>query len=290
MEVYSSNSAGLTQNAVTQQNSVSQFNTKMPAQAGNSSIDLAKNEAPLDLTFAMAKKKLSLHSAMAKEDSGNENFKAGMATNAVQAPLPEQEAQLESAYDTQKTARSAAIVNAPAVTDKSVNTDTVTSAPATAALSGAMTASAAPAPASTTPLPASEVQAMPVPAAPVASPPPAAITGGAEMTDRFRQAFGKIQRNVVPQQMLVRDTASLSNTVPEESDFRRVIGSETSGALARFLENRMRLMVWSHPTVDATIVFGAQLDQAKLVETFQLSFQIPEMARGQQQLLALKRQ
>jgi signal transduction histidine kinase len=91
-------------------------------------------------------------------------------------------------------------------------------------------------------------------------------------------AFAKVQRQVIPQQMATRETAPLSNTVPEESDFRRVIGAETSGMLARFLENKMRLLVWSHPSVDSPIVFGAQLDQAKLIEALKTSFQIPELA------------
>jgi signal transduction histidine kinase len=78
--------------------------------------------------------------------------------------------------------------------------------------------------------------------------------------------------------MLANNAASLSNTVPEESDFRRVIGTETSGALARFLEDKLRLMVWSHPAADAPIVFGAQLDPGKVVESLKASLQIPELA------------
>ena len=93
------------------------------------------------------------------------------------------------------------------------------------------------------------------------------------------QLFTKVQRNVIPQQVLTREAAPLSNTVPEESDFRRVIGTDTSGALARFLENKMRLLVWSHPAADAPIVFGAQIDQGKLVETLQASMQIPDLAQ-----------
>ena len=89
--------------------------------------------------------------------------------------------------------------------------------------------------------------------------------------------FGKIQRNVIPQQMLARDSAALSNSVPEESDFRRVIGTETSGELARFLENKLRVMVWSHVTTDSPIVFGAQLNIAKVVEALRASFQIPAL-------------
>ncbi len=95
-----------------------------------------------------------------------------------------------------------------------------------------------------------------------------------------QQFFSKIARNVVPQQVLTRDTAPLSNTVPEESDFRRVIGSETSGELARFLEDKMRLLVWLHPSADAPIVFGAQLDRDKLMERLQSSLKIKELAQS----------
>jgi signal transduction histidine kinase len=107
-------------------------------------------------------------------------------------------------------------------------------------------------------------------------------TGGVfnTLTGAPAQFFGKVARNVVPQQMLARDTASLSNTVPEESDFRRVIGTETSGEVARFLEDKMRLLVWLHPSADAPIVFGAQLDQDKLVDTLKASFKIAELTQS----------
>ncbi len=91
------------------------------------------------------------------------------------------------------------------------------------------------------------------------------------------QQFAKIPRKVVPQQMVQQDAVTLSNTVPEESDFRRAIGEEKSGELARFLENKLRLLVWSHASADAAIVYGAQLNQDKLVEKLKVSFQIPEL-------------
>jgi signal transduction histidine kinase len=92
--------------------------------------------------------------------------------------------------------------------------------------------------------------------------------------------FSKIQRNVIPQQALARESAAISNSVPEASDFRRVIGTETSGELARFLENKLRLIVWSHATTDAPIVFGAQLNLAKVIEALRASFQIPEVLQS----------
>jgi len=113
---------------------------------------------------------------------------------------------------------------------------------------------------------------------------PADASDGSPVMDEGKtsapQVYAKVARKVVPQQMLARDTASLSNTVPEESDFRRVIGTETSGELARFLEDKMRLLVWLHPSADAPIVFGAQLDRDKLVEALKASLKIGELARS----------
>jgi signal transduction histidine kinase len=101
---------------------------------------------------------------------------------------------------------------------------------------------------------------------------PAPDTSSADLQAKINQVVTKIQRQVMPQQMLTRDTAPLSNTVPEASDFRRVIGSEASGTLARFLENHLRLMVWSHPASASSIVFGAQLNKTRLIETLETAF------------------
>ena len=109
-----------------------------------------------------------------------------------------------------------------------------------------------------------------------------APSGGASFnTSGNIQQAQKIQRKVIPQQLIsANNDAPLSNTVPAESDFRQIIGSETSGALARFLDNKLFLMVWSHAPVDSPIVFGAQLDQARLIETLKSSFQIPDTTTG----------
>ncbi|HLJ26364.1 MAG TPA: ATP-binding protein [Candidatus Angelobacter sp.] len=83
----------------------------------------------------------------------------------------------------------------------------------------------------------------------------------------------QIQRQVEPQSNFGQN--AFSNTVPEESDFRKVIGAETSGALARFLEDKLRLMVWYRPK-SGSLVFGAQLMQQGLVDNLQTLLQAPE--------------
>ncbi len=83
----------------------------------------------------------------------------------------------------------------------------------------------------------------------------------------------QVQRQVEPQSNFGQN--AFSNTLPEESDFRKVIGAETSGALARFLEDKLRLMVWYRPK-SGSLVFGAQLIQQGLVDNLKILLQSPE--------------
>jgi signal transduction histidine kinase/HAMP domain-containing protein len=72
---------------------------------------------------------------------------------------------------------------------------------------------------------------------------------------------------------------SVSNSIAEQSDFRRVIGNESSGALARFLEDKLRLMVWYRPRF-GSMVFGAQIIQQKLVENLKPLLESPDLKKS----------
>jgi len=103
------------------------------------------------------------------------------------------------------------------------------------------------------------------------------------------QKISQVARQVNPQNNFNAAAATLSNTVPEESDFRRLIGDDTSGALARFLDNKLRLMVWSRPSVTSDLVFGAQLNQAKLLERLRSVLQAPELKERDSNLISRSR-
>jgi signal transduction histidine kinase len=95
--------------------------------------------------------------------------------------------------------------------------------------------------------------------------------------------MAQVQRQVVPQQSIQNDgklSQAASNTLPAESDFRKLIGSATSGALARFLENKLRLLVWYRPPSAGPLVFGAQIRQEDLVRTLQPLPQSPDLANS----------
>jgi signal transduction histidine kinase len=87
----------------------------------------------------------------------------------------------------------------------------------------------------------------------------------------------KMARKVEPQSNPGQN--AVSNTVGEQSDFRRVIGDGTSGALARFLEDNLRLMVWYRPR-PGSLVFGAQIMQPKLIETLQPLLDSPALQKS----------
>lgn len=109
---------------------------------------------------------------------------------------------------------------------------------------------------------------------------------GYRAQNNFAQKINQVARQVSPQNNFNATPAILSNTVPEESDFRRLIGKDTSGAMARFLDNKLRLMVWFRPSNDSNFVFGAQLNQAHLLERLQSVLQAPELKERDSSLIS----
>lgn len=69
------------------------------------------------------------------------------------------------------------------------------------------------------------------------------------------------------QQVLNPQDANLSKVVPAETEFRQLVGDGTDGMLARFLQNKLKLMFWHRPSRDPGFVFGAQLNLNRLVES-----------------------
>jgi signal transduction histidine kinase len=84
----------------------------------------------------------------------------------------------------------------------------------------------------------------------------------------------KVSRSVQPQQQggyaNVKEAQADNNDVASkvtasEAEFRQLIGEADSGMLARFLDNKLRVMFWYRPPRDPQLVFGSQLDLKRLV-------------------------
>src|SRR5262249_40667190 len=91
---------------------------------------------------------------------------------------------------------------------------------------------------------------------------------------------GQSLRQVVPQKSFIAQPGNLSNTVAAESDFRRLIKDQTSGALARFRDDKLRVMLWYRPSTASPLVFGAQIAQSKLIHTLAPLLQSPDLQRS----------
>ncbi|HAO77437.1 MAG TPA: hypothetical protein DCQ92_00400, partial [Verrucomicrobia subdivision 3 bacterium] len=81
-------------------------------------------------------------------------------------------------------------------------------------------------------------------------------------------------RKVTPQNeayQQLKDTAddeqkNLSRVIPAEGEFSQLIGDGTDGMLARFLQNKLKLMFWHRLNREPDLIFGAQLNLSRVVD------------------------
>ena len=60
--------------------------------------------------------------------------------------------------------------------------------------------------------------------------------------------------------------SNLSKAIPAEAEFGQLIGNGTDGMLARFLQNKLRLMFWHRLGSEPDLIFGAQLNLERVVD------------------------
>jgi signal transduction histidine kinase len=74
------------------------------------------------------------------------------------------------------------------------------------------------------------------------------------------------QMLVVPPSEPVSPEQTFSRVIPSEGEFHQLIGNQTDGMLARFLQNKLKLMFWHRLNRDPQLVFGAQLALPRVIE------------------------
>jgi signal transduction histidine kinase len=97
-------------------------------------------------------------------------------------------------------------------------------------------------------------------------------------------------RNVAPQQQGLSQAAepqAPSKVSWSQTEFRQLIGDATEGALARFLDNQLNVMFWYRSPRNAQLIFGAQLDPARLRESLAQLPAAVELAPPLQQEMGL---
>ncbi|EEF61254.1 sensor histidine kinase [Pedosphaera parvula] len=75
-------------------------------------------------------------------------------------------------------------------------------------------------------------------------------------------------RNVMPQQQASQqnesDSQLYSKVSASEAEFRQLVGDATEGTIARFVDNRLNVLVWYRPPGTPQMIFGSQLSLLRI--------------------------
>src|ERR1051325_312417 len=96
-----------------------------------------------------------------------------------------------------------------------------------------------------------------------------------EELDASLREVGKV-KNPYPDKsgkMGAREKESKASN-PTEAEFRQVVADGKEGSIARFLQNQLKVLFWYRPSTDPNLVFGAQLNLARLVQHLQSAFEL----------------
>src|SRR5215471_12952042 len=94
-----------------------------------------------------------------------------------------------------------------------------------------------------------------------------------EDSKRSGNIKGQQSRSVIPQQpvtlaqkgVVSDDTPQqYSKLAPSEAEFRQLIGGDIEGTLARFVDNKLSLLLWCRPAREPQMIFGVQIALARL--------------------------
>jgi signal transduction histidine kinase len=85
-----------------------------------------------------------------------------------------------------------------------------------------------------------------------------------------------LTRNVVPQQQAIANASQglnapiepqqqVSKLTSAAAEFRQLIGEDREGTLARFVDNKLNVLLWYRPPTEPQLIFGAQLSIPQLI-------------------------
>jgi signal transduction histidine kinase len=73
-------------------------------------------------------------------------------------------------------------------------------------------------------------------------------------------------RTVAPPDISGKAEAPISKVAAAETDFRQLVGDRNEGIVARFLQDKLHVMMWYRSARDYNTIFGAQLDLRQVKE------------------------
>lgn len=105
---------------------------------------------------------------------------------------------------------------------------------------------------------------------------------GSEVQSQLFTKNQLLKRTVVPQHAVsgLGETDPPSRVTVSEAEFRQLVGDSTDGVMARFVDNRLRLMFWRRSPAFPSHVFGAQVNLKDLVAGLESRLQLEPGLKG----------
>jgi signal transduction histidine kinase len=92
----------------------------------------------------------------------------------------------------------------------------------------------------------------------------------AQNSSNFKQQMRKVSPQSLTYDEKLKDTdeaqQNLSKAIPAEAEFAQLVGNQTDGMLARFLQNKLELLFWHRLSAEPDLIFGAELNLNRVVD------------------------
>ena len=96
-------------------------------------------------------------------------------------------------------------------------------------------------------------------------------SSGIGMKYRLNKSDMAISTNLV----VVKEVAD-SKIAPEEAEFKELVGNNFEGIIARFLQNKLKVMLWYRSVREPDLIYGAQLNLTNIIAGLQPLVHTPE--------------
>ena len=84
-------------------------------------------------------------------------------------------------------------------------------------------------------------------------------------TIALKSGLSKNNMQVATNLPLVKEMAESKSIAPEEAEFRQLVGDGVEGTVARFLENKLKVLLWYRSVREPDLIYGAQLNLSNVL-------------------------
>ena len=95
----------------------------------------------------------------------------------------------------------------------------------------------------------------------------------------LKYRLNKNDLSVTTNVVLVKEVPD-SKLLPEETEFKELVGDNFEGIIARFLQNKLTVMLWYRNAREPEMIYGAQLNLSNIVAGLQRLIRAPETLRA----------